>query len=293
MYQAFDANEGEHKPMRKEEDPFWEPLEPLLVGFTPVFLQSLAYGLDYTDCLQISDLDGQAIGEVSVSLQPCLQSGGVPTSDSPESLFVDNPQKLLGRPFYFKVGITEISLPGLLKEKRTSLRYRVYRHEKETIVRLDASECTDDVGTLTLKHSRQITFKKVSTEQLTYLEKGCITFLIFVDQEGRETSNDQVTNARDATSPIRRGSIAVFQSADGRFRNSLRRILQEKGITTADNCSDQLKKVYDTWSKVTPSSKAFQGLLADVLRLCEVSSTEAKLAQLLWETLANLMIAIS
>ncbi|VDK36018.1 unnamed protein product [Taenia asiatica] len=254
MYQAFDANEGEHKPVRQEEDPFWEPLEPLLVGFTPVFLQSLAYGLDYTDCLQISDLDGQAIGEVSVSLQPCLQSGGVPASDSPESLFVDNPQKLLGRPFYFKVGITEISLPGLLKEKRTSLRYRVYREERETTVRLDASERTNDVGTLTLKHSRQITFKKVSTEQLTYLEKGCIAFLIFVDQEGREMSNAQlkVTNAGDATSPIRRGSIAVFQSADGRFRNSLRRILQEKGVATADNCSDQLK--YTRSSRVSHHS---------------------------------------
>lgn len=103
MYQAFVAGEGEHKPVRQEDDPFWESLDPLFVGFAPAFLQSLAYGLDYTDCLQISDLDGKAIGEVSVSLQPCLQSGGVPTPDSPYNLFVDNPKKLLGRPFYFKV----------------------------------------------------------------------------------------------------------------------------------------------------------------------------------------------
>lgn len=89
--------------MSMEDDPFWEPLEPLLVGFAPAFLQCLAYGLDYTDEIQISDLDGQPIGKVTVSLQPCLQSGEVPDQDGPESLFVENPKDLLGKPFYFKV----------------------------------------------------------------------------------------------------------------------------------------------------------------------------------------------
>ncbi|EUB62332.1 Kinesin-like protein unc-104 [Echinococcus granulosus] len=242
MYQAFNDGEGKHKLVRQEDDPFWEPLEPLLVGFTPAFLQSLAYGLDYTDCLQISDLDGKQIGEVSVSLHPCLQSGSVPTPDSPENLFVDNPQKLLGRPFYFKVGVTEISLPGLLNGTGVSLRYRVYKEKVETIVRLDAGESGDNDGKVTLRHSRQITFKNVSTEQLTYLEKDCIAFLIFIDQ-GDTKAPDQLklADAEDAMPPIHRGSIAAFQSTDGRFRDSLRRILHEKGISTADRRIDQLK----------------------------------------------------
>lgn len=92
------------------------------------------------------------------------------------------------------MNVAELSLPGLLNGKRTSLRYRVYKEEKETIVRLDASECKDDVGKLTLGHSRQITFKSVTIEQLTYLEKDCIAFLIFVDQEDRETPDDEVNS---------------------------------------------------------------------------------------------------
>uniref|UniRef100_A0A5K3ENU8 Kinesin motor domain-containing protein n=1 Tax=Mesocestoides corti TaxID=53468 RepID=A0A5K3ENU8_MESCO len=68
MYHGFDS-EGDQAVRKQEDDPFWEPLEPLLVGFAPAFLQPLAYGLDYVDRVQISDLDGQSIGKLSVSLQ--------------------------------------------------------------------------------------------------------------------------------------------------------------------------------------------------------------------------------
>lgn len=104
MYQEYDDNAAGLKgPIKPEDDPFWEPLEPLLVGFAPAFLQSLAYGLDYTEQLQISDLDGKPIGKIGVSLQPCLPSGEVPGLEGSASLFVENPKKLLGKPFYFKV----------------------------------------------------------------------------------------------------------------------------------------------------------------------------------------------
>ena len=36
-------------------DPFWEPPEDLLVGTANVFLQSLAYALDFDDKLSVTD----------------------------------------------------------------------------------------------------------------------------------------------------------------------------------------------------------------------------------------------
>lgn len=41
--------------IQKEEDPFWEPPEDVLVGTANVFLQSLAYALDFNDKLAITD----------------------------------------------------------------------------------------------------------------------------------------------------------------------------------------------------------------------------------------------
>lgn len=103
MYQSFEDGSLAHNPVKQEDDPFWEPLEPLLVGFAPAFLQSLSYGLDYTEKLQISDLDGQSIGNLAVSLQPCLATGEVPGGDNSEGLFVEDPKQLLDKPFYFNV----------------------------------------------------------------------------------------------------------------------------------------------------------------------------------------------
>lgn len=39
----------------KEEDPFWEPPEDVLIGTANVFLQSLSYALDFDDKLSITD----------------------------------------------------------------------------------------------------------------------------------------------------------------------------------------------------------------------------------------------
>ena len=48
--------EGEDvSKIAKEEDPFWEPTEDVLVGTANVFLQSLAYALDFNDKLSITD----------------------------------------------------------------------------------------------------------------------------------------------------------------------------------------------------------------------------------------------
>lgn len=39
----------------KEQDPFWEPPEDVLIGTASVFLQSLSYALDFDDKLSITD----------------------------------------------------------------------------------------------------------------------------------------------------------------------------------------------------------------------------------------------
>lgn len=54
MYQRWMDGEDISK-VQKEEDPFWEPPEDVLVGTANVFLQSLAYALDFNDKLAVTD----------------------------------------------------------------------------------------------------------------------------------------------------------------------------------------------------------------------------------------------
>lgn len=54
VYQRFVDGEDVSK-IKKEEDPFWEPPEDVLIGTANVFLQSLSYALDFDDKLSVTD----------------------------------------------------------------------------------------------------------------------------------------------------------------------------------------------------------------------------------------------
>ena len=56
MYQKWlDGDEDDVDNTPQEEDPFWEPTEDVLIGTGNIFLQSLAYALDFDDNITISD----------------------------------------------------------------------------------------------------------------------------------------------------------------------------------------------------------------------------------------------
>lgn len=83
----------------KEQDPFWEPTEDVLIGTSNLFLQSLSYCLDFEDTLNISDYKGQEEGHLKVKLEPCDNKG----KPIDEEAFVDDPHELLNKPYHFKV----------------------------------------------------------------------------------------------------------------------------------------------------------------------------------------------
>ena len=85
--------------MSKDEDPFWEPTEDVLIGTSNVFLQSLSYALDFDDRLAITDYKGVEEGYMYVNVTPCEASGKLLDSE----YFVDDPSQLLTKSFHFKV----------------------------------------------------------------------------------------------------------------------------------------------------------------------------------------------
>lgn len=55
LYQKWlDGSDGVES-ISQDEDPFWEPTEDVLIGTGAIFLQSLAYALDFDDNITISD----------------------------------------------------------------------------------------------------------------------------------------------------------------------------------------------------------------------------------------------
>ena len=99
MYERWLDGEDISK-IPKEEDPFWEPTEDVLIGTANVFLQSLAYALDFDDRVAVADYKGQEEGYIVINVAPTTQKGKLLDED----FFVDDPTELLNKPFHFKVG---------------------------------------------------------------------------------------------------------------------------------------------------------------------------------------------
>ena len=64
-----------------------------------VFLQALAYCLDFDDSVTVQDYKGNEEGCIVCSVSPCSQTGKPLDEDS----FVEDPSELKGKSFHFKV----------------------------------------------------------------------------------------------------------------------------------------------------------------------------------------------
>ncbi|RUS83416.1 hypothetical protein EGW08_008837 [Elysia chlorotica] len=98
MYQRYLDGEDVNS-IPREEDPFWEPTEDILIGTADIFLQSLVNAMDFSDQLSITDYKGQEEGKLRVNIIPCTQAGLALDEDN----YVEDSKELLNKPFHFKV----------------------------------------------------------------------------------------------------------------------------------------------------------------------------------------------
>ena len=98
--------------LTKEEDPFWDPPEPHLIGQGFLKLMSLAYILDYSCDLAIVGEKG-ACGILNVKVVPTDEKGEINLSSEMEEKgeYIDDPNDLLGKRFDFNLFIETASLP--------------------------------------------------------------------------------------------------------------------------------------------------------------------------------------
>lgn len=99
IYQKY--LEGDEAILRLKQflDPFWDPVEDLFIGVSNIFLQSLGYNMDFEDKSFITNYKGEEIGTMYSKILPCSQNG----QPYDESHYIDDPSKLLKKPFDFLV----------------------------------------------------------------------------------------------------------------------------------------------------------------------------------------------
>ncbi|CAM4741050.1 unnamed protein product [Rotaria magnacalcarata] len=174
-YQKFLDGDEEILYISKDEDPFWEPVEEVLLGTANVFLQSLAYSLDFADEICIVDYKGLEQGRLSINLCPCSSSGKVLNDEH----FIDEPEELLNRPYSFKITMRYIEISDERHNKGIRIRYKVFNESEftETNVICRQAVCAN------VKQSRIITVPSIDKDWLDFFRNSCIIFQIFALQE--------------------------------------------------------------------------------------------------------------
>jgi len=176
--QHVDGEDVSKRP--KEEDPFEDPLEDILVGSSNVFLQSLSYALDFDDKLAITDYKGTEEGSLIVKVAPCSQSGKALDED----YFVDDPKDLIGKPYHFKVTIRCADIHNLRFCNGLCVKYKSFQDDEDI-----STDMLSDTLCPEFNHSRIISFPAITQEHLDWFNDGCITFQVFARQ--MESTNNK------------------------------------------------------------------------------------------------------
>ncbi|CAF0889778.1 unnamed protein product [Adineta ricciae] len=179
-YQKFLDGGEDILYIAKEDDPFWEPAEDVLIGSANAFVQSLAYLLDFDDEIAIVDHKGLEHGRLTLNISPCLSNGQILT----EEHFIDQPEELLNKPYYFKVTINYIEITDERFNKGLRIRHRVFNETEfsETNIICRNAVCSR------IKQTRMVTVNNVDEDWLDFFENGSIIFQIFAVQEETKPS---------------------------------------------------------------------------------------------------------
>ncbi|VDK53767.1 unnamed protein product [Anisakis simplex] len=196
MYQNFVEGDTDWD-VPKERDPFYEPPESdVLIGFSTVYLQSLAYLVEHEEQLPIFDFDGQDLGRLDVAIIPSTTAGKDILGE-----YVEDPIELVGKNLSFKVRIhAAVGLPRRVDS--SFCKYRFF-DRPETV--------TNSVREVNAAyaHETAFTYRPVTKELVNYLKEGSLNITIWGTQKSRKMSQRS-----SASSPPKRTIVSSDTAND-------------------------------------------------------------------------------
>ncbi|KAM6979892.1 kinesin-like protein KIF28P [Aplochiton taeniatus] len=184
-------------PMPRERDPFWDPLEPLLLGRAHLWLQSLAFRIALEEQLEVLSSEGTEEAILQAHLVPCSPSG-LPLGE--EDILID-PSEQLGRRMDFQ----------LVLEQCCGLRWLMQARNRGVQIGFRMCGCAQPLYTPAVWHNvnplldHRVHFTSLHASQalLDHLQTNALVLELWGLQEG---CTDLVTSLEG----VRRTADGVF-----------------------------------------------------------------------------------
>nr|XP_022339429.1 kinesin-like protein KIF28P isoform X15 [Crassostrea virginica] len=280
LYQKFlDGEDVSNIP--KEQDPFWEPTEDVLIGTSNLFLQSLSYCLDFMDTLNISDYKGQEEGQLKVKLEPCDNKG----KPIDEEAFVDDPHELLNKPYHFKLTVETANIHKSRFSKGILVKYSVKNNGKMEEVKTPTVKNT---LTPTFNHSKVISIPKLKQENLDFFESGCITLSVYGIQEDtmpdpkllklntRELRQMETMENTTANASGRRATMFGNEIASDTSHLKTEVVLLQRKYERLQQKERRMQQICEEWSKKPDGEKQFEPFYRAVSAVANSTGTRLK-----------------
>uniref|UniRef100_A0A3Q1FXH8 Kinesin-like protein KIF28P n=1 Tax=Acanthochromis polyacanthus TaxID=80966 RepID=A0A3Q1FXH8_9TELE len=160
----------------EDKDPFWDPVEPLLLGTAHLWLQSLAFRIPLEEQLEVLGSEGTEEAILQAQLVPCT-STGLPLGE--DDILID-PLEILGRRLDFQLALDQCC--GL----------RWIREARNRGVQIGLFDCSQPLYTPAVWHNvnplldHRVHFASLHTSQrlLDYLQSSAVVLELWGLQEG-------------------------------------------------------------------------------------------------------------
>uniref|UniRef100_A0A096M2G5 Si:rp71-84d9.1 n=1 Tax=Poecilia formosa TaxID=48698 RepID=A0A096M2G5_POEFO len=162
----------------RDKDPFWDPVEPLLLGTTHLWLQSLAFRIPLEEQLEVLGSEGTEEAILQAQLVPCT-STGLPLGE--DDILID-PSEVLGRRLDFQLVLDQCCGVRWIREARNrgiQIGFRVFDCSEP----LYTPAVWHNINPL-LDHRVQFTSLQTSQRLLDYLQSSAVVLELWGLQEG-------------------------------------------------------------------------------------------------------------
>ncbi|PWA29193.1 hypothetical protein CCH79_00006130 [Gambusia affinis] len=184
VYQQFKAAQHEDNRVEslpavvlpRDKDPFWDPVEPLLLGTAHLWLQSLAFRIPLEEQLEMLGSEGTEEAILQAQLVPCT-STGLPLGE--DDILID-PSEVLGRRLDFQ----------LVLDQCCGVRW--IREARNRGIQIGVFDCSELLYTPAVWHNinplldHRVQFTSLQTSQrlLDYLQSSAVVLELWGLQEG-------------------------------------------------------------------------------------------------------------
>ncbi|EAR96121.2 kinesin motor catalytic domain protein (macronuclear) [Tetrahymena thermophila SB210] len=169
--------------LQQNEDPFWDPPEPFLIGQGFLKLLGLAYGLDSQTQITLVGDNGQC-GYLNVGFIPCNETGDVLYDDeNNEGMAIEDPNDLLNQRLDFKLFIKDGSLPQNFCTD-TFVEYSLLASENY-MAKYKTKKIEGKNPSPNYNYSVQHTYTNIQQNVIKYLSNNTLQFKVFGFDDAR------------------------------------------------------------------------------------------------------------